>query len=423
MSNFYFIADLLGCIGEVGANLISTRGRTGSVRVHGNWAFFDLWHDGQRIQCAAASSVHHNLQRYNWIEVTGFIRPTRTGEQTIWVESYETLNVPTNNVEEHLNNCELPEQDLILNPQNLIRVANRSRLFSYTRSYFSQLNYLEVETPILVNSGCGAAARPFETWSNALNQNLTLRVAPEPYLIRMLGAGCSRIFEIAPSFRNEGVSARHNPQFTLLESYCAFSNMHETMDCLERLLVGGCVEINRINTSNWNNQIINWDIIRRISLREIVCEYLNITELEIGFWCAQNNVDTSNGMWRVWVNLFEQYVESNLIQPVFVTEWPVEVSPLAYSNDGVWTNRFELFAGGMEIANGYEQCISANEQAQRFLFQNSQNERGEEMMPADGDYLQAVGYALPPLSGFGLGMDRWLQLLTNTSRISDVRVF
>jgi lysyl-tRNA synthetase class 2 len=295
---------------------------------------------------------------------------------------------------------------------------------------------MEVETPMMHAIPGGAVARPFVTHHNALDMQLYLRIAPELFLKRLVVGGFERVYEINRNFRNEGLSTRHNPEFTMLELYQAYADYRDLMDLTEDLFRGLAEAV--LGTSAFSYQGTDFDFSRpfeRLSVREAVLRYnpelapADIDSLEPARRAAGAlgiQVEDAWGLGRIHIEIFERTGEHRLIDPTFVTEYPTEVSPLARSNDlnPLVTDRFELFIGGREIANGFSELNDAEDQAERFRRQVEQKDAGdEEAMYYDADYIRALEHGLPPTAGEGIGIDRLVMLLTDSPSIRDVLLF
>jgi lysyl-tRNA synthetase class 2 len=326
--------------------------------------------------------------------------------------------------------------DLMVN-ENTRRVFHaRSKIISCIRNFFNQRDFMEVETPMLQVIPGGATARPFVTHHNALNIDMYLRVAPELYLKRLVVGGFEKVFEINRNFRNEGLSTRHNPEFTMAEFYQAYADYHDLMDMTEDMFRFIATEALGTTRFTYQGQDIDFGKpFERLSVREAVLRHCNdISEAMIGDRGALTGVLEARGMdvdegWgagRLLMELFDEAVEHHLIQPTFITEYPTEVSPLARrkDDDPEVTERFELIIGGRELANGFSELNDAEDQAARFREQVEQKDAGDdEAMHYDADYIAALEYGLPPTAGEGIGVDRLVMLLTDAPSIKDVLLF
>lgn len=403
-------------------------GRILTIRSHGRSTFVDLWRNGHRLQLVASTQDYiDRLHVGSWVEATGQIRPTQRCEMSLWVDNLRIISQSTSPLEQqHESGRLMQEQRYVVNPEQLLHARRRSQITQSIRQFLWSEQFEEVTTPILCRNASGAAARPFETHSRALDQSMFLRVAPESQLIRLMMAGFDSIFELGACFRNEGVSERHQPQFELLECYRGNETINQTMDRVERLLVH-TLETNGVDSSSvtWGEHTMNWQSIRRATLEELVAEYTNChSASDCLAYLASAGIEWHDGNDELlsYCMVFEHFIEEQLVQPTFVTRWPVCVSTLARHTDNGFTARFELYASGMELANGYEQEMDINEQERRFEQQASLLGQ-EDVMASDEEYLFAMGWGMPQLSGFGLGIDRWVQVVTNSSHIRDVVLF
>ncbi|MBL4819435.1 MAG: lysine--tRNA ligase [Gammaproteobacteria bacterium] len=326
--------------------------------------------------------------------------------------------------------------DLIVNEESRQVFATRSRIVNFLRDYFNQLGFMEVETPMMHVIPGGATARPFITHHNALDQEMYLRIAPELFLKRLVVGGFERVFEINRSFRNEGLSTRHNPEFTMLEFYQSYTDYQDLMNLTEDLFRRIAVEV--IGSPAITYQGTEYDFSNpfvRLTVNEAVLKYCDDIEEEAlssreqvariaeGYGIV---VDESMGTGKIIMEIFEEKVEHKLDQPTFITAYPTEVSPLARRNE---TNpdiadRFELIIGGRELANGFSELNDAEDQAARFEAQVARKEAGDnEAMHFDEDYITALEYGMPPTAGEGIGVDRLVMLFTDSASIKDVLLF
>jgi lysyl-tRNA synthetase class 2 len=296
-------------------------------------------------------------------------------------------------------------------------------------------DFLEVETPMMHSIPGGAVAKPFITQHNALDRELFLRIAPELYLKRLLVGGFDKVFEINRSFRNEGLSTRHNPEFTMLEFYAAFASFDETIDFTKNIIQSASEAIGNNNAIEWDGNKIDLSNFATKTLNDLVIEYnsalsandlTNIDKLRSHSKSINVPYKDSWGAGKILLEIFEKSVEANLIQPTFVTEYPVEVSPLSRRNNEnpSIADRFELFIGGKEIANGFCELNDPDDQAERFKEQVKAKADGDdEAMGFDEDYITALEHGMPPAVGVGVGIDRLVMMLTNQSSIRDVILF
>ncbi len=326
--------------------------------------------------------------------------------------------------------------DLIVNEETRHTFRVRSQVIAHIRRFLNDRGFLEVETPMLQTIPGGAAAKPFETHHNALDMAMFLRIAPELYLKRLVVGGFEKVFEINRNFRNEGVSTRHNPEFTMLEFYQAYADYRDNMDLTEELFRELALAVLGTTDVPYGDKVFHFgEPFVRLSVYDSILKYNpDISEADL------NDVDKARaiakkagakvlgheGLGKLQVMIFEELVESKLEQPHFITEYPFEVSPLARRNDQNpnVTDRFELFIGGREIANAYSELNDAEDQAERFLAQVAEKDAGDdEAMHYDADFVRALEYGMPPTAGEGIGIDRLVMLLTNSPSIRDVILF
>lgn len=376
------------------------------------------------------------------IWVKGPLFKTKMGEITLKVEGFTLLSKCLHPLPEKFHgiaDIEIKYRqrylDLISDRESLHKFIVRSKLISALRNFLEEHEFIEVETPMLHPIPGGAVARPFVTHHNALHTELFLRIAPELYLKRLVVGGMERVYEINRNFRNEGISTRHNPEFTMLEFYWAHQDYHHMMSFVEgmfkNVVKNACGEMK----IPFGDHVIDFSKkFERISLKDAVLKYGGVSEKDI----APENIDAliekhgaklpvKNASWaRKLFTLFEEIAESKLIQPTFMIDFPVEVSPLAKRdplNPGFVT-RFELFIGGMELANGFNELNEPFDQKERFREQAETHAAGDdEAMRFDQDFIRAIEYGLPPTVGCGIGIDRLAMLLTNTTSIKDVILF
>ncbi len=377
------------------------------------------------------------------IGVEGKLFKTKTGELSVRVKHLELLTKslrPLPDKYHGLTDQELRYRqrylDLMMNEETRATFLIRTRIVDGIRQFLKERDFIEVETPMMQILPGGAAARPFKTYHNVLDMPLYLRIAPELYLKRLVVGGFERVFEINRNFRNEGLSTRHNPEFTMLEFYQAYANYRDLMDLTEELMRQLANEI--LHTTTLCYQEHTFDFSQpfvRMTLFDSILHFnsalksADLDTLEAAQLTAKKleiPVKESDGLGKIQVEIFEKTVETKLIQPTFITEYPAEVSPLARRNDEnpFVTDRFEMFVGGREIANGFSELNDADDQAERFRKQAADKEAGdEEAMPYDEDYITALEYGLPPTAGEGIGIDRLVMLFTNSPSIRDVILF
>jgi lysyl-tRNA synthetase class 2 len=326
--------------------------------------------------------------------------------------------------------------DLISNKESRERFKKRSEIIHVMRDFFVDHDFLEVETPMLHPIAGGAAAKPFVTHHNTLDMELFLRIAPELYLKRLVVGGLERVYEINRNFRNEGISTRHNPEFTSMECYIAYKDYIWMMDFLEQMLHHiakfVCEDASKVRYNDFRLDFAS--PFKRMKMTEAVVEYADcnaedLSDSNIDKLLKKHNIklDNKDATWGYKLYaLFEELVEPNLIQPTFITQFPVEVSPLAKRNaeNPAMTDRFELFIAGMEIANAFSELNDPFDQAARFEKQVAAKAAGDvEAHEYDADFILALEYGLPPTCGLGVGVDRLVMLLTNTTSIKDVILF
>jgi lysyl-tRNA synthetase class 2 len=326
--------------------------------------------------------------------------------------------------------------DLIVNPESRKVFRTRSRIIEFIRDYMSELAFMEVETPMMQVIPGGAAARPFVTHHNALDQQMYLRIAPELYLKRLVVGGFERVFEINRSFRNEGLSTRHNPEFTMLEYYWAYADYEDAMNLTEDMLRKLTASVLGDTTVHYQGSSYDFaQPFQRMTVFDSIVQYNpDISAQQLADDDAARDIarglgielKSSWGLGKVQIEIFEKTVEHLLDQPTFITAYPTEVSPLARRSDQdpFVTERFEFFVAGRELANGFSELNDAEDQAQRFLAQVAEKDAGDdEAMHYDHDYIRALEYGLPPTAGEGIGIDRLVMLFTDSQSIRDVLLF
>lgn len=436
--------------GDAGAPQVSIAGRLMSVRGHGKATFAHLQDGSGRIQIyivrdtvgPEAYDLCKKLDVGDHLGVEGQIFRTRTGELTVRVRTVQLLSKSLRPLPEKWHGLTDVETrfrqrylDLIVNHQVADAFRTRSRLITEIRRFLESRRFLEVETPMMQAMAGGAMARPFVTHHNALDLMLYLRIAPELYLKRLVVGGFDRVFEINRSFRNEGISTQHNPEFTMLEFYQAYADYRDLMALTEELLAHLAKEITGDQEVTYQGQRISfappWP---KLTLEETLVKLAGLdaealkTEEGVSATAGRHGVSISPGWGRgkVLAELFDALVEPKLLQPTFIIDFPTELSPLAKAKRGEPTTvqRFELFVGGMEIANAYSELNDPREQRARFLDQLRQRDEGDlDAHGLDEDYLRALEYGMPPTAGEGIGIDRLAMLFTDSASIRDVILF
>lgn len=423
---------------------VVSAGRILALRSYRSIIFFDLYEDGQFIQCAIRNALapeafiyfNEQISRGNLVWIEGDFGTTQTGEVTVFVQNIQLINRNLELIGDlhdgFANGRQVRELDLMLNPASMQRFRQRSQIIWNMRDYFNQRDFIEVETPILQSVASGAQATPFVTHFNANSRDAYLRIAPETYLVRLLVGGMSRIFELGHNFRNEGLSPRHNPEFSMLEFYETYRNLEDTIVMTQEIIQNAVRHIG-LNPEEvvFGNYILNFNTFERFTVAQSLQQFLNYSEEQVNSVefllsaIAEHNISNTmpsqNTEWLQYL-LFEDLVEPLLIQPTFITDLPVEASPLAYSENGRSTVRFEMFCAGREIANGFQQVLDYQEQVERFNFQAQINGR-DSAMEADLDYMNSIRYGVPTVTGCGIGIDRLIMLLTNTENIRDIILY
>ncbi|MBM4364888.1 MAG: lysine--tRNA ligase [Deltaproteobacteria bacterium] len=379
------------------------------------------------------------------VTVKGGLMRTRTGELTLAASSIQLSAKCIRSLPDKFHGLDDPELkqrqryvDLFVNEDTRRTFVRRSGIIRYIRDFFEERNFLEVETPMMQPIPGGATARPFVTHHNALDMELYLRVAPELFLKRLVVGGLERVFEINRNFRNEGIDSTHNPEFTMLEFYWAYARWTDLVDLTEELLAGLVRDVCGKQVISYQGRDIDFSApFRRARYDELVAEAMglpvaqvyDLDRLRFAFVSRHPNADIPalpKTLGRFWEHVFDIDVERTLVNPTFVTHFPVEISPLARRNDDnpEIADRFELFIAGREIANGFNELNDPVDQAQRFEAQARAHLSGDhEAMHFDADYIDALSYGMPPTAGEGIGIDRLVMLLTDSPSIRDVILF
>jgi lysyl-tRNA synthetase class 2 len=431
------------------ARAVSLAGRIMTLRSFGKAAFFHLQDGSGRLQVYVRRDrvgeqtyeIFRDLDLGDIVGAAGRLFRTRTGELTLEAESLLLLSKCLRPLPEKwhgLTDIEARYRqrylDLMVNARARETFARRSQIIRVVRRFLEERGFLEVETPMMQSLPGGAAARPFVTHHNALDLDLYLRVAPELYLKRLLVGGIEKVFELNRNFRNEGVSVRHNPEFTMLEFYQAYATYEDLMAITEELFAAVAGEVLGSLVLSYAGRDIDltppW---RRLPLREAVAEFGGAAEADLAdrdsllAYARKKGlaVDETLGYGELLVSVFEEVCEPRLVQPTFIVRYPTEVSPLARRSDAdpAWVDRFELYIGGREIANAFSELNDPVEQRERF--ERQAHARGARDLPAgiDEDFLRALEYGMPPAAGEGIGIDRMVMLFTDAPSIRDVILF
>ena len=442
---------------------VKVAGRLMSRRIQGKASFAELQDSKGRIQvyfnrdeiCPDEDKTLYNevykklLDIGDIIGVEGELFKTQVGEMTINVKAFKLLTKSIRplplpkvdadgNIHDGFTDPELRYRqryaDLVVNPHIKDIFIKRTKLFTAMRQFFNDAGYMEVETPILQSIPGGAAARPFITHHNSLDIPLYLRIANELYLKRLIVGGFEGVYEFAKNFRNEGMDRTHNPEFTAMEIYVAYKDYNWMMDFTERLLEHCAIAVNGKPESKFGEHVINWKApYPRISMTEAILKYTGFditgkTEKELYEFAKSIGIEVNEtmGKGKLIDEIFGEKCEGNFIQPTFITDYPVEMSPLTKkhrSKEGL-TERFELMVCGKEIANAYSELNDPIDQRERFEEQLKLSEKGDdEAMFIDQDFLRALEYGMPPTSGLGIGMDRLTMFLTDNASIQEVLFF
>jgi lysyl-tRNA synthetase class 2 len=430
---------------------VKVAGRMMAKRVMGKASFIQLQDMSGRIQLflqrdMLPDGVYQAFKGWDVgdiIGAEGALFKTKTGELSVRAESIRMLTKSLRPLPEKFHGLADQEiryrqryVDLIMNEVSRKTFRMRSHIVQYIREYLNKLDYIEVETPMMQAIPGGATARPFSTFHNALDMDLFLRIAPELYLKRLVVGGYEKVYEINRNFRNEGLSTRHNPEFTMLEFYQAYADYNDLMDLTEDLLRGMAKELHGTTTIEYQGSQYDFGKpFQRISIRDSILQFnpdltaADIDDLENARTVAGKlkiPLKDSYGLGKIQIEIFEKTVEGRLDDPTFITAYPTEVSPLARRNDNdpFVTDRFEFFVGGREIANGFSELNDAEDQAERFRQQVVDKDAGDlEAMHYDADYIRALEHGMPPTAGEGIGIDRLVMLFTDSPSIRDVLLF
>lgn len=429
---------------------VSVAGRIVLRRIMGKASFFHIQDVSGRIQIYIRANDFPELyeQFKHWdlgdiVGIRGELFKTNTGELTLNAKHIELLTKSLRPLPDKFHGLADQEMkyrkryvDLIANEESRTTFLIRSRLIQTFRQFMDKNQFLEVETPMMHPIPGGAVARPFITHHNSLDMTMYLRIAPELYLKRLVVGGFERVYEINRNFRNEGLSTRHNPEFTMVEFYQAYADYKDLMDFTEQLLHYLCDTVLGVRQIEYQGQLIDFNKpFVRMTVKEAILHYhpeISIHQLECMETCRTILQEKgfpfkeTDGLGKLQMILFEETVEHQLFQPTFITAYPTEISPLARRNDRDpdVTDRFEFFIAGREIANGFSELNDAEDQAERFRRQVEEKDAGDmEAMHYDSDYIEALEYGLPPTAGEGIGIDRLVMLFTNSQSIRDVILF
>jgi lysyl-tRNA synthetase class 2 len=431
---------------------VSIAGRIMTRRIMGKASFVHIQDMSAKIQLYVTRDHlpegFYNEQFKHWdigdiVGAEGVLFRTQTGELSIKVDDIRLLTKALRPLPEKYHGIADSEikyrqryLDLIMSEQTRNTFLIRSKIVAYIRQFLIERDFLEVETPMMQVIPGGATARPFKTYHNALDMDMYLRIAPELYLKRLVVGGFERVFEINRNFRNEGLSTRHNPEFTMLEFYQAYAEYGDLMDLTEEMLRGIAEQV--VGQSIITYQGEEYDFgkpFARLTVVESILQFNphltldDINTREAAVKVAEQlklPIKDNYGLGKIQIEIFEKTVESKLMNPTFITAYPVEVSPLARRNDNNpdITDRFEFFVGGREIANGFTELNDPEDQAARFLQQVAEKEAGDdEAMHFDSDYITALEHGMPPTAGEGIGIDRLVMLFTDAPSIRDVLLF
>jgi len=430
---------------------VKVSGRMMVKRVMGKSSFIKLKDRTTEIQIRLErdrlpEGVYQKFKKWDVgdiVAASGTLFKTKTGELTVMAEEVLLLTKSLRPLPEKFHGLSDQETryrqryvDLIMNEKSRQVFRVRSQVIAYIRSFLDSQDFLEVETPMMHSSPGGAVARPFATHHNALDMPLYLRIAPELFLKRLVVGGFERVYEVNRSFRNEGVSTQHNPEFTMLELYRAYADYNDLIEMIEALFRGLTQSILGSTKVTYQDYEIDFDKpFARITVEDVIKKYNpNIDPLRLrdrdylaGFAAELGiNVQDNAGAGKLQMEIFDKTCESELRDPTFVTAYPTEVSPLSRRNndDPFITDRFEFFVTGRELANGFSELNDSEDQAERFREQVASAKAGDdEAMSYDHDYIRALEYGLPPTAGLGLGIDRLVMLLTDSPSIRDVLLF
>ncbi|SUZ55062.1 uncharacterized protein METZ01_LOCUS7916, partial [marine metagenome] len=430
---------------------VSVAGRMMAKRVMGKASFIKLQDRSAQIQIRLESNslvdgLYQDFKKWDVGDIvgaTGSLFRTKTGELTIMAVDLQLLTKSLRPLPEKFHGLTDQEiryrqryVDLIMNQKSRDVFKQRTQIITYIRSFLDSQDFMEVETPMMQSMPGGAIARPFETHHNALDMKLYLRIAPELFLKRLTVGGIEKVYEINRSFRNEGVSTQHNPEFTMLELYWAYADYKDLMNMIEVLVRGLSERIYNSKTITYQDSKIDFSkAFTSMTMEEVIIKYHpnieknNIREREyLANFAKKINIEILDtyDSGKIQIEIFDKTCESKLLEPTFIYSYPIEVSPLSRRNDKdpFVADRFEFFVAGKELANGFSELNDPEDQEERFRQQAAKRQAGDhEAMPYDYDYIRALEYGLPPTAGLGVGIDRLVMLLTDTPSIRDVLFF
>jgi lysyl-tRNA synthetase class 2 len=432
---------------ELEASRVQLRiaGRVQTIRRMGKAGFAHLGQSGERLQMYVKKDAvpPNDFQLFQLLDIgdivgcDGYLFRTRTGELSVHVDKLHFLSKTLLSMPEKWHGLEDVETryrqrylDMIANPDVQKVFLTRARIIRSLRRQLEERGFVEVETPMMQPLYGGAAARPFVTHHNTLDVDLYLRIAPELYLKRLIVGGLERVYEINRNFRNEGISTRHNPEFTMLEFYQAYADYKVMMDLTADLVKTAAQDANGSTVAHWDGHEIDFGHVRRLTMREAVIEFWpegekpSMEQVRDREWLLHHSTRATAG--EALTDIFERVAEAKLIQPAIIYDYPIEVSPLSMQkpDEPGMVERFEFYAGGMELANAFTELNDPQEQRRRFDMQLAMREQGdEEAHQMDEDYIRAMCYGMPPAGGEGIGVDRLTMILTGQKSIRDVILF